>query len=335
MEIIPAECISVLPFSAESISSWSHTTDLLDFLYKLFDKTGSMMDEAGRVTDVNYRGFGKTCFDEGLERFRLLAADFEKYAKRAKCAPAAQRQRESTPDFLQDEAFGLMAKHAIAWDAIESEVLSESAFFSLAHMLEADSEIECAILLASRLYYKQALQVLRNFLEEVVMDLHFCQNRAELKMWKAGTYRNPPLRGKDGVLCGLLSSGVISKELCDEIATIYGNLNGSIHGAERQLMHRGLFRGNWSGVVFKYERLREWCNYLSRCVGAGIGVVRITCNLWSKTRPGDRILCAVCHGDDFELEKHEFAGVPEVTLRCCVCGWQGTYDAEIIAHLRY
>ena len=53
---------------------------------------------------------------------------------------------------------------------------AESAFFSLAHILETFSDLECSILLASRLYYKQAIQVLRSYLETSVLQLYFIKD---------------------------------------------------------------------------------------------------------------------------------------------------------------
>lgn len=38
---------------------------------------------------------------------------------------------------------------------------------------------------------------------------------------------------------------------------LYKELNGSIHGVEKYLIHSGIFDGKWTGLVFKYERFKE------------------------------------------------------------------------------
>ncbi|MBD2166366.1 hypothetical protein H6G04_18380 [Calothrix membranacea FACHB-236] len=335
MEIIPANCIQILPFLSEPISSWSDKTDLLSFLLCLYDKAGSMMDSAGQVTTFNYSSYGKHLFDVSIKRYQSICSDFENQAKQVNPAPAAKNQAETIPDFSQDSFFGLMAKYAIAWDGTISEVLSESAFFCLAHVLEAQSDLDCSILLASKLYYKQALQVLRSFLEEVIMELYFCTNQSDLQAWKLGNYRVPPLRGKNGVLSILFSKSLLTEDLADQISALYGDLNSSIHGAETQLINRGVFQGTWAGMIFKYDRYRDWCNYFSRCVEVGLKILRVTVNLWENTRPIDSLQCDVCHNEDFDIEKNAFAGIPQTTLKCRICGSNRTYDSIYIAKWGY
>jgi hypothetical protein len=250
-------------------------------------------------------------------------------------APAAQNQAEPVPYFEEDRSFGLMAKYAVAWDGVVGEVLSESAFFSLAHVLEGESDLGCSVLLASKLYYRQALQVLRNFLEDVVLDLHFCDNPEDFMKWKQGNLRIPAFRGKSGMLKKLTDHGLLSQDLREAADNLYGDLNGSIHGAEHHLVNRGVFRGEWAGLIFTYERFVEWCNYFSRCVDLGIRVLRLTVNYWQQSRPSDRIQCDTCHGQDFDALTQVIADRPMVSLTCRVCGSSMTLDATRAAQLGY
>ena len=82
-------------------------------------------------------------------------------------------------------------------------------FFSVEHVLESLSEIECSILLASNISYKQSLQILRNFLEDILIELHFCCQRPDFDNWKQKIYRIPPLRGPKGVLKRLVIKGIL------------------------------------------------------------------------------------------------------------------------------
>jgi hypothetical protein len=137
MEPIPEKCISFLPFAPETIASWCDGTDLSKYMRILFDKGSTIIDEAGNRFETNYA----------------------KNARKAKPALAAIKKKEATPDFWNDKNFGLVAKYYVAWDGLTRELLSGSAFFSIAHVLESGEELDCSLLLASQLYYKHALQV--------------------------------------------------------------------------------------------------------------------------------------------------------------------------------
>ena len=159
-QIIPASCLKLLDFYREPVSSWSDTCDLQVFLYELCDTPATFIDGDGNVTVSTYRSYGKTLFDRGREEFEKKAQEFTRVAMENKSSPVdgVEIRIENTPDFKTDPDFGLMAKYAIAWRAANEVVLSDGAFFSLSHTLEADHEIDCSILLASNLYYKQAFE---------------------------------------------------------------------------------------------------------------------------------------------------------------------------------
>lgn len=335
MEIIPSQSVALLPFHIEPLSNWTEGCDLYRFLYSLFDQTTIATNAAGETFEINYSSYGKHLFEKGIERLILASDDFYKNASEATPVPATERQVEDIPYFSEDDNFSLVAKYAIAWDSVLSAVLSESAFFSLAHVLETDTELNSSMLLASNLYYKQALQVLRNFLEEVVVELHFCANPNVFEGWKSGRFRMPRFRGKSGMLRELVSEKLLSEELASVASNLYENLNGSIHGAEDRLVHTGIFTGNNAGLLFKYDRFTEWARYFSECVDFGIQVRRLTVNYWAQSRPDDRIQCNVCHQEDFNVENDIFAGHSYLKLTCRNCGSSMTVDSEWAARRGY
>jgi len=294
-----------------------------------------MISDTGETTEINYSSYAGHVFDSGFERYRDTSVHFRANALRAAPAPAAQEQAELFPYFEADNDFGLMAKHAVAWRGVVSEALSESAVFSLAHVLEAGNDLDCSVLLASSLYYRQALQVLRNFLDDVVLGLHFCDNQKDFAKWNQGSFRTPPFRGHDGVLSRLASRELLSQDLTEVAGTLYKELNGSIHGAEHHLINRGVFRGEWAGLIFKDERFVEWCDYFSKCVDLGIRVLRLTVNHWLKIHPADRIQCDTCHGETFDVQTKVFANQPTVTLACKICNSSMTLTSERAAELGY
>ena len=173
---------------------------MLEYLYCLFDCPCEIIDNMGSINSSNYRDYGKYLFENGVKDFTRIASEFEENAKKIEHAPTAKEEKEEIPNFAEDKHFGLVAKYATAWDGTVNAVLSESAFFSVEHVLESLSEIECSILLASNLYYKQSLQILRNFLEGILIELHFCCQRHDFDNWKQKIYKIPPLRGPKGVL---------------------------------------------------------------------------------------------------------------------------------------
>jgi hypothetical protein len=239
------------------------------------------------------------------------------------------------PDLENDKNLGMAVKYHIAWGGTIDEVLSESAFFSIAHILESNAELDCSILLSSNLYYKQALQILRNYIENMVLQLHFSDENDDFLLWKAGKYRVPFLRGKKGLLSLLKEKGLIPSDLVHVADKLYEELNGSIHGAESRLIHRGIFTGDWTGLLFKYDRFKEWCDFFARSVNFGIHLLSLHIKHWAKVRPKNYISCDVCHNEDFEIKKSEFSGKLMATLSCRVCGNSQTYDADYLMRLGY
>jgi hypothetical protein len=321
-EIIPEKILLLLPFVAEPISEWNESTDLLEFLYSLSDKEFTSISDTGEKYSGTYRSYGKHIFDTGLSRFKNTIIDFERVARSSSLAPASALKEIIVPEFNTSSEYGLMAKYSVAWDGLISEILSENAFFSLPHILESDSDLNCSILLASNLYYKQAFQVLRGFLESLVLSLYFLNNVQYYKNWKEDSFRTPSLRGKNGVVKNLLSNNQISSSLAEEISSLYGTFNQFIHSSESKLIHKGVFTGQWNGMVFQSSEFNGWCEAYAKTVEVGIKLTAKTIATWSINRSTHKDpFCSVCHNhEEFKVEYGEFAGNPYVSYHCSICG---------------
>ena len=150
---LDSSSVNALPLKAEPIVLWSKSSDLYSFLGDLYD--GEIIDDSCRRAPLSYRVYGETLFDRGKSPFLKTAAEFQTVAESNRPEPRPSEdpiQIDAPPNFLEDESFGLMAKHSIAWSAVVEALLSESQFFSLPHTLEAGEELDCSVLLAKNLY---------------------------------------------------------------------------------------------------------------------------------------------------------------------------------------
>jgi len=216
-------------------------------------------------------------------------------------------------------------------------VLSESAFFSLPRVLEGESDLQASVLLASSLYYKQALQMLRNYLEGMVSQLYFLCSQSEFQAWKLGKNKYRSVRGESGLLASLTRDGVLSPDLCQLVSEVYGELNESVHGAERRLVNAGLFQGKHTGGTFAYSRFTEWAETFSKCAYFGIHALKISSDIWQLRGPQDKIFCEMCHNEDaaqFQVDKSEFKQ-STWSFTCKRCGTQRDYSAEWAKRLGY
>lgn len=306
--------VAGLPFSAEPILLWAEKSDLFSFLRDLHEG----------VPD-----YGKDVFERGRNSFEVLAAEFGAIAEERKQEPIPDEMgpmpSEEVIDFRADGFYGLMAKHAVACDAVVGELLSESCFFSLPHILEAREELECSVLLAKNCYYKQALQVLRSLLELNVLHLYFTGDQAAYGAWQNGDYRVPRLRGRGGLVEVLCEKGVISTGLGKEVSELYEALNGTIHSSEKRMVNRGLRDRRWAGLQFKRDEFQLWCEQTSAVVTVSVKLLSAMSEELAR-HPDAGIVCCVCRAvNQFSVEDRSSNSV---TLRCCRCGQQNAFSAE-------
>jgi len=183
--LIPEQALQLFALKAEPINAWnSRSLDLKQFLKCICDKEAEVTYADGVPRKTNYKSYWKVLFKSGLARFRSTAKEFDKEAKSNPPTPASIIRTVKIPSFINDKYYGLMAKYYICYDGAINTALSESHFFSIAHMMETQQELDCSIFLAQSLYYKQSLQVLRNFVELMVAQILFCHDSKAFCDWR-------------------------------------------------------------------------------------------------------------------------------------------------------
>lgn len=306
--ILPDSAISMLPLKKEALSDWSEeTTDLAVFLFELYEGTG-------------YGDLSCSYFEHTSSEFQMWAQVFYEAASEASPSPASVDKDIKIPNFLDNPSFGGLAKSSSAWDNAISNVLSEGSYFSLAHMLETRTDLSSSIHLAAHLYYRQAYQVLRGFIESVVLPMHFCEHPNKYLDWKNNDYHAPALRGKHGILSKLVKLEIIDERLENQVSELYGLLNGYIHGAESSMNNKGVATGSWAGFVFQIDEYERWTDVYSSCVAVCLKLLRLHHMQWEKAQPSSGTICNVCHSSELsESETENDSGL--IKVKCMTCGF--------------
>lgn len=188
METINDRLFEHLPFAAEPLLSWQEGTDIHCFLLDLASTEGTILLPDGHKETASYKDYGHIVFQQGKRNYRNWAYRFTQSAEGSVKAYKSYADSVALPDFYEDSSFGTTAKYLVAWDAIVGEALSSTAFFSIAHILESVDDLECSRKLASELYYKHASQVLRSFLEDLVLPVYFADNPSAYSKWRRNNY---------------------------------------------------------------------------------------------------------------------------------------------------
>ncbi|HEX8086563.1 MAG TPA: hypothetical protein VF529_19910 [Solirubrobacteraceae bacterium] len=305
---LPAPPLARLPFEDQTYSAWTDTTDVFSFAEALFSFRHLVVGFDGRQAEVDAPYVGESFIpaqrqriERCLEEFRASAEDFDPY---------------------EDARLGGALKHDVGWRALESLVLQEARYFSLPHLLEATRDLDCSLLLAARGFYKQSLQVLRGFLEAAVMPLHFSRDPGAFSRWQRGRYRTPALRGRQGILRELTNEGLIDDALADQAAAAYGTLSAAVHGAEAELEHAGVFRGERPIPGVSAQKLARWSRVFGLVVEAG---TRLLAAVSNDRPPSTRsqLFCNSCHNGDekrFAVSALQFGDALYDRVRCEICG---------------
>jgi hypothetical protein len=232
-DFIAAAATSHMPFEPEETDYWSVTSDIALFLRSLLDvpMTFHLADGTSR------NRIPGVIEEEEFDRTRSQAQKLEALLVRT----ADEEGVELDVELRQ--AVGATLKYTVAWSMVVQAVLEESLFFSIAHILETERELDASVLLAFSGHLKPAAQVLRSFIEEAVMPLHFCADRKAFASWREGEYKAPALRGSGGLLQLLQKQGLIDIELMTEVDALYGSMNEFVHNAERTLGASGVHLG--------------------------------------------------------------------------------------------
>ena len=207
-------------------------------------------------------------------------------------------------------------------------MLSESAFISLPHILEAETDLECSIDLSITHYYKQAVQLSRAFLEGQVVDLDLAFDQEAFARWKKRLDRGVKnLGGENGLLSKLERSGVLDVALSKRIRTVYKELNAAIHGAEPTLINDGLFVGRHTGRAFRPDKLTSWSRQLSEVVDIAIHLMKYKTEIWLRGLRSQSTMCSVCRENSTEnIGGFSFGGKEFVKFRCKLCLDETTRD---------
>lgn len=319
-EIISTTCVSHLPFIEEAVSEWSSEGDLATFLIDLCDQPCVMIAPDGSRHESNYSDYGVYLFDGGVTEMQQLAEELSDASTEVYHQDPAKR--ETTPrDFLHDLKFGRAAKALIAWKAVDSAVLSESAFVSIYHTLEAGSDLDCSVQLVKQHYYKQAGYCLRAFIENITLPLWFVAEPEAFAAWNKDDFRVPRFRGKDGLVRKLVTQHLITDELSKQTDSLYQRLNAYVHSTAGTMIHGGHVSGEWRGLSFKHDAFDEWCDLVAACVEAAIQMVKTQVDAWLTREGADPNLCVICHSiSDYSVEENTFAGRTTYMLRCNRCG---------------
>jgi hypothetical protein len=285
MRTLTASATNLLPFLEESMSEWKEDADIHVFMAAL-----------DPFSDHSY----------SQERFSEMEMEMRKYAVSFTKNILEASGAISCIDFYQDKIFGKVAKYVIAFEYCILMLLSDAGFYSLAHVLELESDLECSLLLASNFYYKQATSILRNILEQAFLPIHFCDNVSDFDAWKANNFRTPNLRGSNGLINRLLRKSILPSALATRVADLYGKLSAYVHGSEQTLIHQNVHLGEHHRVEYNQKRFLEWCQLFCECIDICIHLLKINYDQWYSIRAlkfemlakVGKTFCHTCHNED-------------------------------------
>ncbi|WP_429128199.1 hypothetical protein [Aeromonas veronii] len=308
--VLPTKALSCLPFVQDYFSEWDENCDLRAFLKILFSEGG-------------YDEYGDYTYSVKIKEFNYILELFQDGAMVIDPDSSPEDPIYLVPDFSNSIEFSLAAKYAIAWDAVVSNMLSESAFFSLPHILESRTDLECSIHMCAGLFYKQACQNLRSFLEGMVLQLHFCLHPENYKKWQIDDYRTPPLRGKKGLLQELENKSLIDSRQNRIVSELYDKFNGYIHGSASLINNKGTQSGEWQGKVFKFEEFSIWSKLFTETIDVSLELLSIHLRQHEGINQKDKT-CNICHSNDLEFTYegtlHKFS--------CNKCNNVMTFDSD-------
>jgi hypothetical protein len=332
--VIASEALDLLPFQARPLERWDGNEDVRVFLSGL-DRPLTFIAPGGSKHTSESAYFAGHFFDSAManispsllalnhnarmavEHGRRVAA-MQEWLSRDDPGAAIEEPVSETPleiarlaPFVaeSDAAVGLAVKYLVAWDGVQAEALADSWFISLQHVLEAGFDVEASFLLACNGFHKQALQILRTFLEDVTLPLYFYAVAGEFERWLSDErYFIPRVQGSGGIAAKLIGLGV-DASVVEGYARSYHELGKAVHGAERHVAFAGLAEGN-SPPGFRVDRLHDWASWFARIVDVGIRLSVVGFDLWTNS-PRRVTVCGQCHGSEFDVDS---------TLR----GWRRT-----------
>ena len=221
-----------------------------------------------------------------------------------------------------------MAQYLCAWEGVVSNVLSESAFFSLSHILESQDDLMCSLHLAGNFYIKQALQGVHNFLADVMLPAYFLASEGAYLQWRDDGGKTPFLGRRDVILATLVEQEVIAQDMADEVTALAQAVNDAVHWHEVRTTHAGLAAGDWLGRAHNETSFKRWCELTSDAIDNGIRLMRKHLEQLDDARIEADARCIAC------LTPRPTMGVvdecgddPLLHLTCERCSYTWTVDA--------
>lgn len=323
-DVLPETALSHFPFSAEPVDKWHSSSDLGRFAISLYDTPTGMLLASGEYITESTRDAGTASFQRASEQSKQLIDIFSE---------GLNSLGETEKHTLKAE-IGRSLKYYFAYDIAASAILSESAFGSLPHILEGNADLTCSIELAGSRYYKQALQVLRGYLEGQVVDVELTRSDSKFELWRSGNYRIPPLRGESGLLSKLQKANILDNQIVSRIGTAYGLLSRSVHGTEDSFINSGLFEGEHTGLTFRSDKLTQWSQQFCETVELGVILLAVRARIWSNMIKTNLDKCEVCRAAQFEnTELLTFGGREHLRRRCLFCTNEVTIRADTRARV--
>jgi hypothetical protein len=313
-EIFPAEALECLPFTAQKVNDWTIGNDLGRFITALLKTRVGALFSDGAYMSRSAEEIAPSSF----QRERRQAIKLRKlFVKRI--------NKEFGDIELCEAELGRALKYVAAWNAVSNAILEESAFTSLPHVLEGSADLESIVRLLAWHFYKQTSQVLRSFLEGQVVDLTLARNDADFASWKAGTYKVPNIRGAKGLLTQAVSRGDLTNEMKERIDVLLDQLNASVHGAERTLIHSDTFTGRHSGHAFRLDKFLLAATLLAEVVEICLHVMRVKTAIWGRILKAKTDKCEICREPTLtDIAEFEFGNRIFVLRRCPECGHKST-----------
>jgi hypothetical protein len=127
--------------------------------------------------------------------------------------------------------------------------------FELPYLVEAESDLLAACVLAGQAFWKQSTQLLRSALEVAVAHAYFGLRGDDYHFLLTSTrFRMPAFKGRGGMLENLVQTQTIDESLAAECMTLYSELSERVHS---HIHHLSVTESQHSDAV-------EWCQLCSK-----------------------------------------------------------------------
>lgn len=233
------ELLRRIPFSVERPADIDNDSDFMMF--------GNVFDYERPIDLVgDFRELLVECFQLSLDDTMSEATELEAIVSAAKYPFTLRRVLRGVVG--EDMAFG----------------------FELPYLVEAESDLLAACVLAGQEFWKQSIQLLRSAPEVTVAHAYFGLRGDDCHFLLASPrFRMPAFKGRGGMLENLVQTQTIDESLAAECRTLYSELSKRVHS---HIHHLSVVEPQNSDAV-------EWCQLCSK---VGTVVLRLILMLLRK-----------------------------------------------------